>query len=223
MIPCPPIDVPGPATNIDDTTPMGSSTALTFLKPKKDRTKAQPAANVNKSSTNAAPNSTPLAERINANKSHAFVSSHPPLPVQGMYGPETCAPPIDHPPHRAFHHGGRGRNSHLLAENIRPGTPEHMRLGSSFRSIERLRLDAANLQRVRSPMLPPPVPASAARQPQPADANDSVINLDVPNSAGAVALTENSGERTVSEREEQNVSRICRSIRVFLDNFPAGD
>ena len=220
MIPCPPIDVSGPATNFDDSTPMGSSTALTFVKPKKDRTKSRPAGSVNKSSTNAPPDATPLAERINATKPHAFARSQSPLPVPGMYGSETCAPPIEHGTHRAFHLGGRGRNSHLLAEDIRPGTPERTRLGTSFRSIERLRLDAANLQRARSPMLPPPVPASAARQPQPqpqsADASDPVINLNVPHSAEVLALTENSGERNISERDEdQNVSWICWSDRVL--------
>src|SRR5258708_10656485 len=126
MFPCLPTDVPGPTTNLDDNAPMGSSTALTFVKPKKDRAKVHPAASVNKSSTNVPPDATPLAGRINANKPHAFASP-------GMYGSEACAPPIEHVAHRAFHHRGRGRNSHLLAEDIRPGTPEHLRLGSCFR------------------------------------------------------------------------------------------
>ena len=211
MISGPPTDVPGPTTNLDDA-PMGSSTPLTFVKPKKDRTKARPAASVNKSSTNAPPDAAPLAERINANKPHAFALSQPPHPAPGVYGSDTGAPAIEHPPHRAFHHRGRGRNLHLLAEDTRPGTPEHMRLGTSFRPIERLRLDAANLPRARSPMLPPPVPASAARQSQLTDASESVISLEAPHSAGVVALT---GERPCPDREEQNeeqnASQICWS------------
>jgi hypothetical protein len=75
-------DVPGPTMTLDDTTPMGSSTALTFIKPKRDGTKVHPAASVNKSPTNPLPDATPLAERINANKPHAFAVSQSPLPVR---------------------------------------------------------------------------------------------------------------------------------------------
>ena len=211
MIPGPPTDVPAPTTNLDDA-PMGSSTPLTFVKLKKDRTGARPAASVNKSSANTPPDAAPLAERINANKPHAFAPSQPPLPAPGVYGSETGAPPIEHAPHRAFHHRGRGRNLHLLAEDTRVGTPEHMRLGTSFRPIDRLRLDAANLPRARSPMLPPPVPASAGRQPQLTNASESVISFEAPHSAVVVTLT---GERPCPDREEQNeeqnVSQICWS------------
>lgn len=220
MVPRPPADVPGLATTLDDTTPMGSSTALTFVKPKRDRTKVHPAESVNKSSTNTPPDATPLAERINSNKPHAFVSSQSPFPVPGTYGSKTCALPVEHVAHRAL---GRGRK---LAEDIRPRTPERTRLESSFRPIGRLRLDATNLQRARSPMLPPPVPASATRQPQSADASDSVINHET--NAEPVILTNDSGEDTLPERETQNeepnVSRICWSDRVYtLDNLFAGE
>lgn len=219
MVPRPLADVPGPAMTLDDTTPMGSSTALTFTKPKRDRTKVHPAANVNKSPTNALPDATPLAERINANNPHAHATLQSPIHVPGTYG---------HVTQHAFRHGARGRTSTLLAEDIRPGTPERTRLGSSFRSIERVRLDATNLQRARSPMLPPPVPASATRQPQSTDANDSVIDHEVPHNVGTMTLTEDSGEQILSEREErdeeQNVSRISRSVRVYtLDNLPVGE
>ena len=220
MIPRPPPDVPGPAMTLDDTTPMGSSTALTFIKPKRDRMKVYPAASVNKCSTNAPPDATPLAERINANKPHALATLQPPLHVPGTYG---------HATHHAFHQGARARNSILLAEDIRPGTPERTRLGSSFRSIERVRLDATNLQRARSPMLPPPVPvpAPATRQPRSADAIDPVINREVPHNVGTMTLTEDGCEQILSEREEQNeeqsVSHISRSDHLYtLDNLPAG-
>ena len=217
MVPRPPADVPGPAMTLDDTTPMGSSTALNFIKPKRDRMKVHPAASVNKCSTNAPPDATPLAERINANKPHTPATLQSPLHVPGTYG---------HATHHAFHHGARGRNSILLADDIRPGTPERTRLGSSFRSIERLRLDATNLQRARSPMLPPPVPAT--RQPRSADAIDSIINREVPHDVGTMTLTEDSCEQILPEREEQNeeqnVSRISRSDRIYtLDSLPAGE
>lgn len=211
MIPRPPADGPGLATTPDDT-PMGSSTALTFVKPKRDRTKAHPAASVNKSSTDEPPDATPLAERINSNKPHTFVSPQSPFPVPGTYGSQTRALPVDPVAHRAFHYRGRGRK---LAEDIRPRTPERRRLGSSFRPIGRLRLDVTNLQRARSPMLPPPVPASATRQPQSADASDSIINHEF--SAEPVILTEDSGENTLpNQNEEQNVSQICWSDRVYI-------
>ena len=209
MVPRPLADVPGPAMTLDDTTPIGSSTALTFIKPKRDQTKVHPAASVNRCSTNAPPDAAPLAARINANKPHALATSQSPLHVPGTYGQAT---------HHAFHHGARGRSSTLLAEDIRPGTPERTRLGSSFRSIERFRLDTTNLQRARSPMLPPPVPASATRQPQSTDAIDSVINHEAPHNVGGMTLTEDSGDQILSEREEQNeeqnVRRISRTDRI---------
>jgi len=197
---------------LDDSTPMGSSTALNFIKPRRDRTKALPAVSVNNGPTNAPPNAAPLAERINANKPHALVSSQSPSHVPGgTYGSTTCAPPVEHVPHRASHHG---RKSMLLAEHIHPGTPERTRLGGSFRSIERLRLDTSNLQRARSPMLPPPVPASATRQTQPADTSGFVINHEAHYNTGAVTLTGDSDEHTPSESEQQNqqqnVSRTRR-------------
>jgi len=228
MVPRPPTDEPGPAMTLDDTdtTPMGSSTALSFIKPKRDRPKFHPAPSVNKGSTDAPPDAPTLGERINANKPHAFATSQSPLPVPGTYGSRTCAQAVEHATH-AFHHGGRGRNSILLAEEIRPGTPERTRLGGSFRSVDRLRLDATTFQRARSPMLPPPVPASAIRQPQPADTIDPVINHEVPYDAETVTLTEDSGEQDLPEslglNEEQNVSRTARLGRVYtLDNLPAG-
>lgn len=212
---------------LDDTTPMGSSTALTFIKPKRDRTKVHPAASVNNGSTNALPDTTPLAERINANKPHAFATPQSPLPVPGTYGSKTCGPTVEHVTHHASHPGGRSRNSLLLAEDIRPGTPERTRPGSSFRSIGRLRLDATSLQRARSPMLPPPVPSSTTRQPQSTDTIDPLINHEVPHNAESVTLTEGSGEQHFPERqeqnEEQNVSRVSQLDRVYtLDNLPAG-
>ena len=212
---------------LDDTTPMGSITALTFVKSKRDRTKYHPAASVNKSSTDAPPDAAiPLAERINvnANKPHAFATSHP---IPGTHGSKIGALGVEHVTHRAFHHGVRGRNSVLLAEDVRPGTPERTHLGGSFRSIERLRLGATNRQRACSPMLPPPVPASATRQAQSADANDYVINHEVPRSAGTVTLSEVNHDQSLPEREEQNeeqnVGPISQLDRVYtLDNLPAG-
>jgi hypothetical protein len=225
----PPADVPGPGptTALDDDTPMGSSTALTFVRPKKDRTEARPAVTVPKSSTDAPPDATPLAERINANKPHTFASHQSPFPVPGTSSSKTRALPVEHTTNRAFYHGGRGRNSNLLAEEIRPRTPERTRLGRSFRSVDRLRLDPTNLQRARSPMLPPPVPASATRQPQFADASDCIVNRDVPHNAEVVTLTGDSGKHALPEseeqNEEQNVGGIFRSDRVYtLDGLLAG-